>query len=319
MTLDFTDRAQFAKQRAAARPPVLEEATVTAAPASGWVQVNSSGVSESVILTRYVDLAIGDRALIARQGGAAWAVGKVAGRVLAPTGKVTSAPPGSYITVTVTGGASYSLPFLASYTPAVNDNVAIMWGASGEGGVVLGKCGTVAAAGGGSAPSTPIAPPTVGQSGSKDFPAIDSGQYRSGKWGAAGDRTVYQGDWGYGDNKGAWFYGTTPKDLIGPGATVTACRVRISRKSGGTYGPQSAHLYLHGSASKPAGDVTRSQGPVDASIDIGASAWVDLPASWGQSIVDNAGGLGVSGSPYVVLNGIDNDPESGLLHLDWTK
>lgn len=307
------------RQHTIARPPGHEVAVVTGAPASGRVTVNSSGVDEDAQLVQYLDVAVGDRVLIAREGKSAWVIGKTGGRKLSPSGTVTSAPPGTQISVDV-DGTTYVLPFLAGYTPAVADSVAIMWGASGEGGIVLGKYGgTIATVPGGSDPVTPAAPPSVGTSGSRDFPAIDSSQFRNGGWGKAGDRNVYQGDWGYGDNKGAWFYGTTPRDFIGAGATVTACRVRVSRKSGGNYAAQTAHLYLHGSATRPSGDVTRTLGPTDASAVIGESKWVDLPASWGQSIVDSAGGLGTSGSPYVVLNGIDADPESGLLHIEWTR
>lgn len=259
---------------------------MTATPGGGKVTVNSSGVSESARLVQYLDVAVGDKVLVAREGKNAWAVAKVAGRNMPPQGTVATVPPGSaQIGVTV-DGVTYQLPYLASYSPTVADVVAILWGASGEGGVVVGQLassGTIAPAPvGGSPPATPTAPPSAPTGGARDFAAIDSSQFRNGGWGKAGDRNVYQGNWGYGDNKGAWFYGTTPRDFIGTGATVTACRVRVSRKSGGDHGAQAVHLYLHGSATKPGGDVTRTLGPTDVSVGIGESAWVDLPTSWGS-------------------------------------
>lgn len=312
--IDLLSEFESQAQRASGRPS-LEVGLVTAAPSGGRVMVNSSGATENVSLAQYLDVTVADRVLIAREGAAAWVVAKVGGRSLPPKGTVTSAPPGSQITVSA-AGVSYTLPFLGSYTPVVNDSVAIMWGASGEGGVVLGKCGTIAAPAAPAAPSTPPPPPPMASSGTARISATDSCQYRGGQWGAAGDRNVYQGNWGWGDNTGAWFYGNTPHDTLA-GRTITGLRVRVSRRSGGVYGAQAAHLYRHTSTSRPGGDVSRVDGPTDVSIGIGESAWVNLPAAWGQAIVDSGGGIGVAGSPYVVLNGIDADPESGLLELDW--
>lgn len=320
----LADRRALLNQRGASVAPVVETALVTKTPAGGRVTVNSSGVDESVMLAQGVLLVRGDLALILRDQGRAWVVAKAGGQAHSLSGTVVTVPPGSGMITVDVAGTSHVLPFLASYTPTVTppgNAVAILWTA--DGGIVLGSLGATPAPPPAPTPAPSSTPPPTGappvtRGGVDTFPAVDSGQFRGGRWGAAGNRDVYQGNWGYGANSGAWFYGSGPADWCGSGATVSACRIRIGRRSGGDHGAQVAHLYLHSSPTRPAGDVTRTDGPTDVSIGIGETQWVSLPAAWGQAIVTSGGGIGVTGAPYVVLNGVDSDREAGLLEITWS-
>lgn len=325
------------EQRVAAAPESVDTGTVTTAPVSGVCSVNCGGQDESALVPIDITVYQYDLVAVLRTGGRLVVVGRLPGSFVAPApagppdiGTVTTVPVGSQtITVNATGGP-YTIPFLASYAPVVGDRVVLMWGSTG--GFVLGKFGATATP----APPPPVVPPTPPaappptqtpppakpkpkpKTGRATFTAQRAGSYRNGKW-RTDSNVVAQYDWGgYGNNNGAWFYGTTPKAKLS-GATVTGCAVRVQRRSGGVWAAQTLHLYRHTSNTRPGGDVSRVAGPTDASIAIGQALWVPLPTAWGQAIVDSGGGLGITGSPYIVLAGTDEDPQSGLLRIDWTK
>lgn len=161
-------------------------------------------------------------------------------------------------------------------------------------------------------PVPPAAPPKVPDMGVSLFPATDSGTWSGSGW--LPTTTLQQG----GAFKGAWFYALTPGAELA-GVTVTACQVRLERKTGGVAAPQTVHLYLHTSPTKPVGDVTRTFGPVDVLLAVNQdSGFVDLPVLWGQEIVTNGAGIGISGDPALYIkSNADGDPESGLLQIVW--
>ena len=166
-------------------------------------------------------------------------------------------------------------------------------------------------------PAPPLAPPS---SGSSTFAAIEARSFRNGIW-RTDTGSVVQGDWtpSFGTNSGAWFYGGGPLATLA-GATVIGCAIRLLRGTGGTYSPQTTHLYRHSANELPVVDVIRVDGPIDVNLDIEQELWVDLPTGWGQALVDSGGGIGTFGvSPYVILSGLDADPQSGLLRIDWTR
>lgn len=84
-------------------------------------------------------------------------------------------------------------------------------------------------------------------------------------------------------------------------------------------GAATANFHRHTSDYRPGGDVSRVASGTNAPLSIGLATWVNLPASWGQAIVDSGGGIGISGADYVVLEGVSTFAESGLLALDWTR
>jgi len=48
--------------------------------------------------------------------------------------------------------------------------------------------------------------------------------------------------------------------------------------------------------------------------------WITLPTSVGQNLVNaGGGGMGLSGGTYGGVQGINLDPASGQIALDWTR
>lgn len=170
--------------------------------------------------------------------------------------------------------------------------------------------------GGGSAPP----PPPTTTSGTLTITATDSGSWQvGGSWGWAGNRVIQSAYAGSRENRGAWFYANGAAQLAG--ATITAARLRLgARLRVGSYNDaQPLHLYRHTNASRPGGDVTRVAGPHDITLAPNAGPqWVDIPVAWGQDLI-TGGGIAVTGSPYVGITGVDADPASGQLQLDWRR
>ena len=327
--MDAVDVELDRLQRALGEPAVIETGRCISTPTGGaapgvnqrWVNV----VGGAELLPLSIDawsVGVGDTVIIARSplaGGLIIGAVAAASRRLPGEGTVTAASGGN-VTVAV-GTASYTGRFLTSYVPTIGDKVNMKWDAD-AGLVILGDYGTVA-------PPVPPPPPPLPPvqapaappppaTGTARFPAVDSVSWRGGKW-RTDSNVVAQSDWGgWGDNNGAWFYGSGPTDQLA-GATITRCQIRIHRQPGGVWGGQTVHLYRHTDRNRPGGDVSRVQGPWDASVAIDEAIWVDLPADAGQAIVDSGGGVGITGAPYVVLYPAGSDPESGLLSMDWRR
>ena len=68
------------------------------------------------------------------------------------------------------------------------------------------------------------------------------------------DGTVRQGDYGYGDCTGCWFFGTAFSEL--KGKTITKVQITITRNSGGTSVPVEHKLWMHRYTSRPSGAPT---------------------------------------------------------------
>lgn len=304
-------------------PPSYQVAAVTAAPVGGTVMANWGGAAEPVTCPpSFVDLLRGDQILVAVQGNRAWVqTVLVTARQKPDVGTLTGAAGGGLVPVSSPGVPTKNYPYLLTgWTPANGDIVSISWGPSG--GIVLGKRSTAGFAssdpGGPVLSYVPPQPPPTSSSGVGSlFYAVDAGSYRSGAWRSDRD-VVAQGDYGgYGANSGAFFYGYAPYASIG-GATVTAARIYLHRIGGGTYAAQTINLYTHNSPLRPGGDVTRTAGPVSAALAVDQSGWFDIPAFYGQAIVDG-GGIGITGSPYVILAGRSDDAGNGAVSLDWYR
>lgn len=65
------------------------------------------------------------------------------------------------------------------------------------------------------------------------------------------DNTVREGDYGYGDCNGAWFFGTKFAEL--KGRTITKVTIKISRTTGGTSSSVTHTLKAHKESSRPGG------------------------------------------------------------------
>jgi hypothetical protein len=246
-------------------------------------------------------------------------LGRVGGPL--PVEGTVSAAPGGSDTITVTADSvDYTVTFLDSYTPTVGDRVGLLW--QGSLGRALGKVGVTPAVG--TAPPATPAPPGAATSGELPVIASDSATFSPGfGWNSYYGQNVYQGDgsvWGApSTNNGAWFYAAGAAQL--DGATITRVQFRLpARKSAGASSSSAtAHIYLHTSATRPGGDVTRTAGPFDYSVPAGfGGGYIDLPTAWGATLAAG-GGIGISGSPYMGFRGRGEDPASGQLKLTWTR
>lgn len=308
----------------------IETGTVTGAIVNNIATVNCRGNDEKVRVVLDLSIHPGDVVLMVRGEGKPWAIAKLSESFQNPsTGTVGTVVGGSNtIPVTYTWlGKSYvlNMPFLSSYSPVNGDTVQLIWRPDRTGGYVAGKLGTSAIA----PPVPPLptptddnelptGPPTTPISATEYFVAYQSGSYRAGEWRTDTDAVV-QYDWGgYGDNNGAWFYGTTIRELLS-GATCNALTIKVQRLSGGDRGPQTVHFYFHTSDVMPdtTTNVTYTLGPTNGTLDIDEVAEFSLPAAWGQTLIDTGGGIGIQTSPYVVLAGLSEMPDSGSLSIDW--
>ena len=68
------------------------------------------------------------------------------------------------------------------------------------------------------------------------------------------DGTVRQGDYGYGDCTGCWFFGTAFAEL--KGKTITKVQITITRQTGGTSLPVEHKLWMHKYTGRPSGAPT---------------------------------------------------------------
>ena len=253
------------------------------------------------------------------------------------TGTVKAAPSGaSRITVTV-DGEDLSLRFLASYTPAVGNTVELLYQPGYEDDpLVLGQRGSTPVP----TPPKPPAPkpdrkpkpsnpnPPKSSSGVSTFRARTTATWdiTSGQWSSYQGRNVVQGSWYGRSSSGAWFYGTSPRNAL-RGRRITRARIYLpNRLRMGNYNSSATiALYRHSNANKPSGRWSRTGSATNVSVRrIGSTTgWVDIPVSWGQWIVDNAGGLGIDGSTYLGFpgsgSGSGRNPNSGTLRLNWEK
>ena len=72
------------------------------------------------------------------------------------------------------------------------------------------------------------------------------------------DGTVRQGDYGYGDCTGCWFFGTAFTEL--KGKTISKVQITITRNSGGISVPVEHKLWMHRYTSRPSGAPTLTSG-----------------------------------------------------------
>lgn len=165
----------------------------------------------------------------------------------------------------------------------------------------------------------PPAPPPVVSTGVLEVPAIDSATHSgSGSWWNSEDG-VRQGEWGGKSYQGAWFYGTQPAQARGLVVTRLRFRLGARRRMGGYNSPLELRFHLHGHATRPGSGPALSAGPHPVTIapSYGGGDLIDLPVAWGQALVDNVGGIALSGGLYGGLAGRESDPNSGYLIFDW--
>lgn len=219
-------------------------------------------------------------------------------------------------------GATVPLMRVASYTPAVDDVVSVLV-VDGTA-MILGKTTSVPVTAPPITETTvlPPAPPPprpLPSTGTTTVTAMASGSYRPGYslW-ESGD--VKQGAYGAGvDYQGAWFYsGAALKAMAGRTCTRLRIRVGARLQIGSFNSAFTADFYRH-SASTP-GAHTVTAGPYGVSVPANSAArWIDLPTSFGQTLIDNGGGIAIRIGTYGGFAGRSKDPASGQLAISWSK
>ena len=69
------------------------------------------------------------------------------------------------------------------------------------------------------------------------------------------DNTVRQSQWGYGQNKGCWFFGSDIYDIIHDSSnTINSVKIKITRQAGGNSSAVTHYLRLHKYKTRPSGD-----------------------------------------------------------------
>ncbi|MDA8440496.1 MAG: hypothetical protein M0Z51_16780 [Propionibacterium sp.] len=229
-----------------------------------------------------------------------------------PTGTVSGSAVGGLLPVTV-GTSTVQCRYLGA-APTAGTLVLLSWEATtpwviGSAASYIPPIGDVAP------PIGPSAPP-VTTSGTLTLSAVDSGTYTLSWSKIEVDQDVYAGY----PHHGAWFYGSSPGQLAG--ATITGFRLRLgARLRIGSYNAAvtlGVYRVVQGAKSGPP---TYADGPTAIPLGVNAVAqWVTLPTSVGQNLVNaGGGGMGINGTGYAGVAGLDLDPASGQIALDWQR
>jgi len=255
----------------------------------------------------------GDPVMLLAQSGMAYVLGPASMAPRSDTGTIAGAPGLGRVPVTV-GSVTYSARYIG--TPgSIGDLVMLAW----QGSVpwLVGTAGV----------DTSIVTPTPGDptppmattSGTLHMPAAQSGSYRAADgWGRPGSRgsmslnAVVQGtapgsSYAY---SGSWFYGSQANQLAG--ATLDAVRLRIGpRLEIGSYNAALAmHVY----------DGSRTIGPYDFTLAAHfGGGWIGTLPGGIYAAIAAGGGISITGSPYLGIAGLDVDPASGQLDVDWHR
>jgi len=219
-------------------------------------------------------------------------------RPLPGVGKITAT--GSPRATVSAWGVTYVLPYHTSYTPTLNDDVAIVW--SADGGLITGKVSA----------TSNVVPPDQNPGGGggsfhpAPFTAIDSGTYRAGSgWWTNTVRANV--------DDGCWFYGSKIKDTIPDAATITSARIYLPIQSIIINAPGQMRLHVH--PTKPPGAPTFTGSAFAMSA---VAGWRDIPTSFIDYLKTNDGGIGFDGGGQWVNYGVASDQLSGALDIAWT-
>lgn len=106
------------------------------------------------------------------------------------------------------------------------------------------------------------------------------------------DGTVRQGDYGYGDCVGCWFFGNKLSDYARK--NISKITITFTRQSGGSYGDVTHGVRTHNYTSRPSGTPSfRSDFSKSVSISVGSSGVVTLTNSTDIANFMNAKGIGL--------------------------
>lgn len=255
--------------------------------------------------------AAGDPVRVLLCAGEATVLGPTIPGQRAATGTVAGSAVGGLLPVTV-GASTIQCRYLGT-APTTGTLVLLSWESTTP--WVIGSASAYTPPATTTTPTGPTAPPAA-TSGTLTLPAVDAGTYTLSWSKSEVDQDTYAGY----PHHGAWFYGSTPSQLAG--ATITGVSLRLgARLRIGSYNaPVTLGVYRVAQGSK-SGSPTYTDGPTAVTIGVNAPAqWVSLPVSVGQNLVNaGSGGIGINGTGYAGLQGLNLDPASGQLALSWTR
>lgn len=105
------------------------------------------------------------------------------------------------------------------------------------------------------------------------------------------DSTARQGDWGYGDCTGCWFFGDAFEDFANK--SVTKIVIEFGRQSGGYNSAVTHKLYTHNHESKPSGAPTLGTSLGTVSVAVGGTAQLAITSSSLISAIKSAKGIAI--------------------------
>lgn len=258
---------------------------------------------------------IGDSVSVEVQAGEAKVTTAIASAPRPATGTVSGTPSSGRLSVVGSDGVTYSCRYVGT-APSDGTAVLLLWPESTP--WVVGAAAAVGApAESDEDEEIPTAPPTV-ESGVTKIVPFDAGS-RTTAW-LFND--VRQGTWGSYSYQGAYFYGSKPNQLAG--VTVQSARIKLGART--ESGDFDTDLLLNlrrvTNKTKPSGALTFTGATDVTNVGTapGTAAWYPLDTTIAQALVDaGGGGIGVSGSPYGGVEGLDQDPFAGTLELTWTR
>ena len=119
------------------------------------------------------------------------------------------------------------------------------------------------------------------------------------------DGTVRQGDWGYGNCTGLWFFDNKLSSALSKGTTKSVS-IKITRQSGGNSGAVTHTLKVHNHATRPSGAPTMGSTITTFSLATGASTTLNLTSAQ-ITTLKSGKGIGLqssySNSTYSVCSG----------------
>lgn len=141
------------------------------------------------------------------------------------------------------------------------------------------------------------------------FTSTSARSWRDKYGGWRSENNAYQGEWsGYGNHKGLWFFNSADMRSKLAGKTIKKVRLYVTRLSaGGSSAAQKPTFWYHNYDAPPSGEPTLTyQYTSPTAFAWGASGWVDLPYTWGNTFRDGTGrGVGIydpDRTPYMIFS-----------------
>lgn len=292
--------AEVVAKQLARIPSVRAETAVFLGMAGTAAKVRIGGNEVVLPFVGTYEPVVGQTVQVEWRDGAGVVIGAIQPR---PTRGVVTAVNSPNVTVEI-GGMPFFIPTLRSYTPAVGDNVVVMWGELG--GVCFGTTDQ-APPPPPQAPPPAIAPPPAVVSFDITVRATDSGRYQTSWW--SNDPRASN------NNRGIWVYGAGIRDALAGWDSIDSIEILLPLRQ--EVGQAQIGLAHHSSI--PGGAPT-----ITDTIDLPRgrrSGWQPLPAGWGGALASGDRGIGVTavGGGDTIWAGTRSDPASGQLRFRGTR